>query len=184
MITGGCGFHYYYRRPEGLDLSLPIIAENIVRSGGVPPLGVGVDIPSYLVAPPSRHFTGGVYQWKVDGDPYQVPLGDAPGWMVERLTKTATKEKTRVATVPVEWAKLTDEAITEYHDAYAAKVAGKLVRAISLDPAFARGLLRAWNQTYCHPPLSDHELNQIFDRVATREAERLERINEGRAAGQ
>ncbi len=92
MITGGCGFHYYYRRPEGLDLSLPIIAENIVRSGGVPPLGVGVDIPSYLVAPPSRHFTGGVYQWKVDGDPYQVPLGDAPGWMVERLTKTATKE--------------------------------------------------------------------------------------------
>ena len=110
VITGSGGFHYYFRRPEGLDLSPPIIAENIVRSGGVPPLGVGIDIPSYLVAPPSRHFTGGFYRWKVDGDPHQVPLGDAPGWMVERLTRTATKEKTRVATVPVEWAKLTDEA--------------------------------------------------------------------------
>ena len=29
VITGSGGFHYYFRRPEGLDLSPPIIAENI-----------------------------------------------------------------------------------------------------------------------------------------------------------
>ena len=103
VITGSGGLHYYFRRPEGLELSLPIIAENIVRSGGVPPFGAGVDIPAYLVAPPSRHFTGGFYRWKVDGDPREVPLGDAPGWMVERLTKTATTEKMRAAADPVVW---------------------------------------------------------------------------------
>ena len=42
--------------------------------------------------------------------------------------------------------------------------------------AFAAGLLHAWNQTYCRPPLSEHELKQIFDRIANREAERLERM--------
>ena len=54
--------------------------------------------------------------------------GDAPGWIVERLSKIAAKEKTRAATDPVEWAKLTAEPSPNV-GVHATKVAGKLVRA-------------------------------------------------------
>jgi hypothetical protein len=65
---------------------------------------------------------------------------------------------------------------------HAWRVAGKLLRAVSIDPRFAAGLLHAWNLTYCRPPLAEAELKQTFDRVATLEAERLERMCEKRAA--
>jgi hypothetical protein len=179
--TGSGGIHLYYRRPAGLDLHLPIIAENVVRAGGSPPLGPGIDIPAYAIAPPSRHICGRHYEW--DDHPSDTQLADAPGWVVERLTELPARANSTAASDPADWSRLTGSDISEYRDAHATRVAGKLLRAISLDPSFAAGLLHAWNQTYCRPPLSDRELKQIFDRIANREADRLERLNEGSAAG-
>ncbi len=65
---------------------------------------------------------------------------------------------------------------------HAERVAGKLLRAVSIDPQFAAGLMHAWNLAYCRPPLPEPELKKTFTRIADREAERLERINERRTA--
>ena len=59
--------------------------------------------------------------------------------------------------------------VTAGREAAAAKVAGKLLRAVSLDPAFACGLLFAWSQTYCDPPLPAEEVRDIFNRIARRQ---------------
>jgi hypothetical protein len=168
--TGSGGSHIYFRRPEGLDLKSPVIAENIIKAGGEPPLGPGIDIPSYVIAPPSRHVCGRCYEW--DDHPSDAPLAEAPPWLVERLAGT---ERKAAATSPIDWEHRTARVVTEYADDELARVAGKLMRAVSLPSGFVMELLAAWNAAYCRPPLTDHDVRRIFDRIARRENERLER---------
>jgi hypothetical protein len=54
-----------------------------------------------------------------------------------------------------------------------ASVAGSLLRAVSIDPAFAITLVLDWNQCHCAPPLAEHTVKAIFDRIAEREIKRL-----------
>ncbi len=61
-LTGGLGGHFLYAYHDDLP------------KGGIK----GIDIKSdggYIVAPPSRHFSGRVYEWQVDLD---TPLADVP----------------------------------------------------------------------------------------------------------
>jgi hypothetical protein len=53
-------------------------------------------------------------------------------------------------------------------------VAGKLLRAVSLDPAFVATLVHDWNVCHCRPPLSERAVAEILDRIANREIARLE----------
>ncbi|MEJ7011139.1 bifunctional DNA primase/polymerase [Sinorhizobium meliloti] len=169
--TGSGGLHIYFRRPADLELNLPIIAENILRNGGEPPFGPGIDVPAYVLAPPSLHPCGRPYEW--DSHPADVPLAGPPQWVIDRLAKqTRSEREKRVQSR--DWGNVVGGLITEYRDAEAASVAGKLLRARSLPPEMARTLLHAWNVTFCRPPLSDFELRQIFNRIADREARRLD----------
>ncbi|GIV18961.1 MAG: hypothetical protein KatS3mg023_0712 [Armatimonadota bacterium] len=79
--TGGGGWHYWFRLPDG------VVAKNatsILR---------GVDIRTdggYVVAPPSRHQTGRYYEWE---QPLVPPdeLPPAPDWLVQLLAAKAFK---------------------------------------------------------------------------------------------
>ena len=87
VITGSKGEHVYFKCPPGVTVK-NIVAKQLKD----PPLGPGVDIRTtggYLVAPPSRHMCGGVYDWSVDHHPQDVPLAPAPEWLVERLNGRA-----------------------------------------------------------------------------------------------
>ncbi|HEV2897263.1 MAG TPA: bifunctional DNA primase/polymerase [Pseudaminobacter sp.] len=171
VVTGSGGLHYYFRRPPGLSLTLPMIATNVIKDGGIPPFGEGIDLTTYLVAPPSRHISGRNYTWEADGDPREVALADAPDWIVARLTTAETERTARNAMTPEDWAKMVGGTFSDYRDDAAARVSGKLLRAVSLPSHFVAGLLHAWNQTYCRPPLPEHELRQIFQRIAAKQLE-------------
>jgi hypothetical protein len=54
-----------------------------------------------------------------------------------------------------------------------ASVAGSLLRAVSIDPAFAITLVHDWNACHCDPPLPEREVTAIFNRIADREIRRL-----------
>jgi hypothetical protein len=56
----------------------------------------------------------------------------------------------------------------------AAKIIGHLFRH-SCDFELVRGLVHAWNSAWCKPPLGYHELDNIIERIAHREANRIER---------
>lgn len=78
--TGGGGRQFYFRYPEGAT----------IRSRS--PVAVGIDVRGdggYVVAPPSIHLSGRLYEWEADLD---TPLADAPAWLVEIVAdRPATK---------------------------------------------------------------------------------------------
>ena len=176
VITGSGGEHIYLSCPPG------VVVTNVAAKGMTnPPLGPGVDIRTsggYLVAPPSRHMCGGVYDWSVDHHPQDVPLAPAPEWLVARLT--GRPAGTASTTSSDEWQQLT-KPVLAYPDMAAASVAGHLLRRW-VDPYLVAGLLHAWNQTYVQPPLPNDELRRILNRVARLEGQRRDALEGGHHA--
>jgi hypothetical protein len=172
-ITGGNGTHDIYKAPDGVEI-YNVKAEGMTD----PPLGPGIDVRAkggYIVAVPSRHMSGGVYAWSVDHHPANVSLAPAPDWLVERLTARSTNNGK--GHDPAQWAARAAEKHTEYRDGEVARIAGKLLRAVSLDPDFALTLLHAWNVCHCVPPLPVDEVEDIFERICKSEIKRREAEN-------
>jgi hypothetical protein len=168
-LTGGGGEHILFACPDGVEVT-NVVAESMDN----PPLGPGIDIRTkggYIVAPPSRHISGRSYCWSVDHHPSDVALAPAPNWLIERLT---TARGGRKGHDPAQWAADKERKISEYRDKKIAEIAGKLLRAVSLDPAFASTLTHAWNICHCVPPLTEGEVNDIFNRICRLEIKRLE----------
>jgi hypothetical protein len=170
--TGGGGAHLIFSCPDGVAVGSSSATSN-------PLLGPGIDIRAkngYVVAVPSRHLSGRAYSWSVDHHPRDVPLAEAPAWLIEGLT--AGKQPSGIARRDAaQWAIERAGLIREYRDLEVARVAGKLLRAISIDPAFARTLIHDWNTCHCDPPLPEREVAAIIERIARREIARLEKSN-------
>jgi Bifunctional DNA primase/polymerase, N-terminal len=155
-----------------------VVAENMSN----PPFGPGIDIRAmggYIVAPPSRHISGRSYCWSVDHHPADVPLAPAPEWLITRLAARTTEASVpnggTIEPLPSDvWSELTRRPISEYRDMAAARIVGHLFRH-NCDYSLVLGLLHAWNTTYCKPPLGYYELKRVLDRIANREADRIER---------
>jgi hypothetical protein len=173
--TGGGGEHVIFAAPSGVTVNCSNAQSNAL-------LGPGLDVRArggYIVAPPSRHISGRAYAWSVDHHPADVPLAEAPAWLVERLNGggdniTSSSASEILRRDAAAWAAARAGTITEYRDMEVAKVAGKLLRAVSLDPAFVATLVQDWNACHCRPPLSEREVTAIFNRIARREIARLE----------
>lgn len=76
--TGGQGQHYFFRAPAGASLRN--------RAGLLP----GMDIRAtggYTVIPGSSHASGSRYRWADGFGPGEVPLADAPEWLVDAVTR-------------------------------------------------------------------------------------------------
>ena len=81
VLTGGGGEHVLFACPAGVEINSSTAAMNRI-------LGPGVDIRArngYIVAPPSRHISGRHYAWSVDHHPADIPIAEAPAWLIERL---------------------------------------------------------------------------------------------------
>jgi len=170
-LTGGGGEHIIFSCPDGV--TVPNVAAKAMSD---PPLGPGIDIRTkggYIVAPPSRHMFGRSYCWSVDFHPNDVPLAPAPKWLIEKLTRrNPTSGKGHD---PVQFAASKAGKISKYRDVAVLQVAGKLLRAISLDPAFVATLVHDWNTCHCNPPLPEHEVQAILNRRCEYEIKRLEK---------
>src|SRR6516162_2106360 len=172
-LTGGGGEHIIYAAPDGVE-----IGNVVAKQTTDPPLGPGIDVRArggYIVSVPSRHIFGGTYCWNVDFHPANVELAPAPDWLVKRLTTArGTNGKGHN---PADWAAWAAATHSDYRDAAVARMAGKLLRAVSLDPDYVLILLHAWNRSHCDPPLPADEVEDIFNRICKREAKRWEADN-------
>jgi len=181
-LTGGGGEHIYFRAPDGVKIS-NVVAKHEIKWGREPPLGAGIDIRTkggYVIAPPSSHISGRSYAWSVDHHPAHVPLAPSPEWLITRLTTAlgagAAIDPDGTPPEPIAsdvWAQLTRQPITEYRDMAAARIAGHFFRH-ACDYQLVLGMLHAWNSAWCKPPLGYLELKGIVDRIANREAARIE----------
>lgn len=81
-ITGTGGRHLFYRHPPGLELN---------NSAGR--LGTDLDIRAnggqVLAAPTAHPVTGVPYAWDLERHPADVPVADAPPWLLELLRPPA-----------------------------------------------------------------------------------------------
>jgi len=77
--TGGGGEHIYFRYPA--DLHIRNTQETIA----------GVDVRAeggFIVAPPSRHRNGKLYQWLFS--PFETELAQAPEWLLQKVGASGT----------------------------------------------------------------------------------------------
>jgi hypothetical protein len=140
-LTGGGGRHLYFAHPGG----------ELRNSAGR--LAPGLDVRGdggYVIAPPSRHSSGGRYEWSVDGHPDELEPAQAPAWLLEGLRAR------RNGTAPP-----VGEAIPEgARNAELASLAGTMRRR-GMDEAAIRAALRETNRLRCRPPLDEGEVASI-----------------------
>ena len=75
--SGGGGQHYYFECPVGVTLNC--------KSNLLP----GIDIKAengYIIAPPSKHLSGGTYQWREGCSPWDTVPALAPEWLLNLIT--------------------------------------------------------------------------------------------------
>lgn len=186
VVQTGKGFHFYMRHPDfdvashvNTDLGLDIRAE-----GG------------YVVAHPSIHGSGRVYEWLEGASVSNVSPAPCTPWMIDYLKNASTGNKP--ASVRKETKELPKKAETIQPQEKEAKVneyadllkngcsqGGRNKSAISLvGHLFKIGMkdteiwemIQIWNRNQVKPPLGHDELKTIFESVRSSE----QKANEAR----
>jgi putative DNA primase/helicase len=157
-FSGGGGEHLYFRHPARFV--------GCSESKVAPGLDIKAD-RGYIIAPPSRHISGGCYAWDVDHHPEHTRLADMPGWLLDKaLAGAGDKPK-------ADWKRFADEPVPEGRRHKAIRsLAGLLFYRLRREPHLAAQLLAAFNERRCQPPLPDEEIKRIIDHAATRELNR------------
>ena len=140
VLTGGGGVHFYFRT-----------AEKIKNRAGVLP---GVDVRGeggYVVAPPSNHVSGHLYEW--ENSPDDMNALELPPEIRALMLSRADAEAPGGFTVP--------ESVEEgARNATMFKLASSLkAKGLSDDAILAA--VSAENVRRCSPPLDDRELETI-----------------------
>lgn len=139
------GCHYYFRAPVGAAIR---------NSAGI--VGKGLDIRAdggYVVAPPSLHLSGLLYEWLAP----EQPLADVPPWMLQKLAG---------AKPAPEPARAQGEAIAEGGRNHTlASLAGSMRRRGMTTEAIEAALVKE-NDARCKPPLPASEVREVARSVA------------------
>jgi len=147
-LTGGGGWHLYFRLPPGVEMKKKVLAP------GVELLGWGC----YAVAPPSLHSSGRWYRWAVNLGPRDLAIASLPDSWRQFVSARDQGRSEPAATDGV--------AIAEgSRNNELTRVAGQLRRA-GLSEADMLAALRGVNERRCRPPLDDGEVAQIAHNVA------------------
>ena len=140
--TGGGGRHLLFAHPGG----------RVPNSAGR--LGSGLDVRGdggYVVAAPSRHVSGGAYEWIDPG----VPVAPAPAWLLERSQGPDTGPAPAIG----------DTIAKGGRNQLLASLAGSMRRRNASEAGILAALL-AENASRCVPPLPEREVAQIAHSVA------------------
>lgn len=140
--TGGGGWHLYFRHP-----GFPVKS----RANA---LGPGVDVKGeggYVVAPPSRHASGKLYEW---GDFDELP--EAPEWLLNLLSVAAPSPAFVSEGEPIAEGGR-NQTLTS--------MAGSMRRRGMLEEAIYAAL-SVENEQRCQPPLPDMDVRKIAHSVS------------------
>lgn len=142
--TGGGGVHIIFSIPRGVTIK-----------SGSNVLGPGVDVKGedgYIVLPPSRHISGGVYEVLND-----VPAADPPEWLINLLQNGES-----TAGICGPGFKMPDTIPAGARTTTLFKAASSL-RAKGFSEQAVDAAIRIENQLRCeHPPVPDQKLQGII----------------------
>jgi putative DNA primase/helicase len=161
-ITGK-GRHIWFKMP---DQSLPCSVDRI---------GPGIDVRAdggYVICPPSIHPSGRAYTWSVDS---ASAFANPPAWLLARALTSTTDGTAGGKVLPAptgDWRGIVVNGAGEgVRDCTAARLTGYLLRH-RVDPLVVLGLLHAWNESRCSPPLPAADIERIVDSICGKELKR------------
>lgn len=125
-------------------------------------LGPGVDVrwDAYVIAPPSRHYSGKRYEWETDYCPESI--SEPPPLQPKYLDALQRRPESDSRPLPVRLAERNDDPLIlsgERNNTLTSR-AGVLRRAGFTAPEIAAALLQM-NRDRCDPPLPDDEVEAI-----------------------
>lgn len=150
-VTGGGGYHLFYRMPGG-----EAVRNSVNRELGVDVRGDG----GYVAVEPSVHPSGRRYEW--ESPPWETPIAEADENVLAFLEHV---RPARASSDPDGPRLETPESIGEGGRNDALFRAGASMRAKRVDPAVIADALRGINSTRCDPPLPDAEVDVLISSV-------------------
>lgn len=149
VITGGGGRHLYFRHTPGISCRNGIMTGLDVKSDG-----------GYVVSPPSVHpDTGFPYEWDGSSHPDDVPIADAPNWLLDLIRGGADR---RGAAPAPELPAVIPEG---KRNATLTSLAGTMRRRGMGEQAILAAL-KEENSTRCRPPLPNDELQAVAHSIS------------------
>ena len=141
-ITGRGGYHLIYRSLFPVPSKIGWLEDVDIRANG-----------GYIVAPPSVHPNGTLYQWEQDPAEYElVTTDDTDVEYIMNSVLSSNKSAGEPLKVP--------EEIPEGHrDEFMFKLACKY-QAMGMSDTEMEAALKVANQERCKPPLTDKEIRQ------------------------
>lgn len=162
--TGGGGMHYLYVVPEGISLG---------NTAGK--LGTGLDTRGqggHVVAPPSLHASGGLYEWLKWHDPDSRWPASLPRPLLDLLRPAP--DRGDVSRTMEQWREIAAKGAPESErNVVTTALAGYVFRH-GIDRQVAAELLHCWNACRNQPPLPAAEVEKIVTSIGTRELRRRE----------
>lgn len=153
-VKTGSGRHLYFKIPEG---------ERIKNS--VSKVGSKLDVRAdggYVIAPPSIHPNGSVYQWDENSS---NEIAEAPDWLIDLVT-LPTLEKIKG---DQDWKKKLKNGVTEgERNNSLAEIVGALL-ASNLNKETALELCLSQNEARFNPPLEPEEVVDTFNSIYARD---------------
>jgi len=150
--SGGGGRHLYFSAPAD-----PVPVRSRV---GVAP---GIDVRAeggMVVAPPSKHPSGGRYHWITDASAPDIPA-PLPRWLI-RLVQSSRPQAGHGASY---WRTLAANGVEEgQRNSSIASFTGHLLWC-GVDLEVIKELLLCWNQVRARPPLGDDEVIRTIESI-------------------
>lgn len=161
-FTPSGGEHLFFAYTPGLCNRVRLQPGLDVRTDG----GYVIGAPSIAPGRARR------WAWDVDAHVADVPLTQAPDWLLALVAKPNVSAGSGEAAP--DWVQNATGVVTEgRRNDTAASVIGHLLRRWT-EPTLAFALVAAWNATHCRPSLPQDELAAVFNSVLARELRRRE----------
>jgi replicative DNA helicase len=180
-VKTGKGYHIYMQYP-GFEVrgSVNKKLDIDIRADG-----------GYVVAPPSVHGSGNIYEWKEGCSIYEIDPAPCTPWMIAYLedvaknNKLSTKKKENRTKTKAEGTQHKSEIKNEYLDilkngcgegernSTATKLIGHLLKT-KMPPGEVWEIIKLWNQKNT-PPIDGSELSRTFNSVSKLESQNKEK---------
>lgn len=155
QLTGSGGTHYFFKNDVEIKNSIKFLP--------------GLDIRAedgYILGAPSSHISGKEYVWEVNGHILDVPIVNAPNWLLNIAKQNNDSALNKRPSIY--WAELIKGTREGNRNIVATSLTGYLFRKY-LDIELICGIVEMWNERNI-PPLSQKELENIVTSVAKMEA--------------
>jgi hypothetical protein len=158
--TGGGGQHIFLKHPGPGD-RIP----NATRLGGLPGLDMKAD-GGYVVAPPSKHASGGTYTWRRSAHPELVDLAPGPDWLLRLLEQPAVSRTEQGRTG--DWLRLLQGVPQGERHRVATQIAGHYLGS-GWDQAEVEAMLLGF-AAQCDPPHDTDDIRRVVADLAAADA--------------